>query len=94
MTYQQLEALVQLEAAFKECKKRGLHFCGMDNTFLFATDKCFKQGAKKNAEKESTLAGRSERTYANTAEANRLFSGSEDVGHVDTHGTYEDSGGW
>lgn len=76
-------AIKKLEDAFKECKKLGIQFAGMDGSIIYAT----KSALDTHAEEEA------HRGYCPVANVNQ--QGYKDgTGIVNTHDTYQDSGGW
>lgn len=89
MTRKQKDAITQLEAAFKLCSDVGLYFAGINRDFYYASKKAFKVGQNICSSSNSKDGWMPE-----VVECRKQFEGTDEVGDINTHGTYTDSGGW
>ena len=83
MTNTQISAIKSLEDAFLKCKKAGVKFCGMDDDIYFATKKAIEGSTERGLD-----------DYCPTAVAVQNSEYECETGKVNTHGAYDDSGGW
>lgn len=83
LTVEQKKVLIKLERAFAECAKHGICFYGIDDELLALS-------AEAEAEGDASMD-----MGMGLVDMSGSIPGFQGIlEHVNTHGTYRDSGGW